>query len=60
MTAALLFVAGMFAGSILVLVFGALVASARYDEKREMAEVHRKYVDLLERTAFGLDQEDDE
>lgn len=50
--------AGMFIGSTLVLVFGALVSASRSEEQRQMAEMHRRYVDLLERHAFGLDEDD--
>lgn len=59
MSIVLAVIAGMFVGSVLVLVMGAVLAASKSETEREMNEIHRRYVDLLERTAFGLTDEDD-
>lgn len=59
MSIVLALVAGMLVGSVMVLVMGAVFAASKSEQEREMNEVHRRYVDLLERTAFGLTEEDD-
>lgn len=60
-----MFISGMAAGSLLILVFGALAASSKIDLEDEYDDVTRKYVALLEHQVFGtsnpdLDDEDDD
>lgn len=58
----LAFIAGMFAGSILILVFGAIAAAAqqsRNEEFQEIEERNKAYIAKLERELYGWKQGDE-
>lgn len=63
MKLALLFAAGMFAGSTIVILFGALFAAAKNSDlnfEDEYDEINRKYIALLEHQVFGQTDTNDE